>query len=416
MYQSLHTSVIGPYGERIEIQIRSEEMDRVAEYGIATHWKYKEGKSKINDEKDITKIAWIRQILDWQKELKDPREFIEMFKIDLFPDEVYVFTPKGDVKQLPKGATPIDFAYLIHTDVGHHCVGAKVNGKIVPLKYPLQNGDIVEIITSSEQRPSRDWLNIVRTSRAKTKIRQWFKAEEQKRSLTLGREICEKEFRKYGLNFSRLMKSEEMDTLAKDFSFQSVDELIAQVGFGKISPRALLGKFIPGEVLEKKDDNLEEVKRPSKKLKRESADGIRIRGVQDVLVHFARCCNPLPGDEIQGFITRGRGVTLHSIDCPNLLKMDPNRIIPAQWDLDQKSTHMARVKVIGNDEKGLLADISASFSSSDINIINAHVDTTPDKKAICIFGIEVQDLKQLEGALNAIRKIKNVLHVERLRA
>ncbi len=416
MYQSLHTTVIGPYGERIEIQIRSEEMDRIAEYGIAAHWKYKEGKATLADNDEEIKFAWLRQLLDWQKEFKDPREFIEMFKVDLFPDEVYIFTPQGDVKQFPKGATPIDFAYNIHTDIGHQCIGAKVNGKIVPLKYALESGDIVEIITASNHKPSRDWLNIVKTSRARAKIRQWIKGEEQKRSLSLGREICEKEFRRYGLNFSKLLKSKGMNGLAREFGLQSVDELIAQVGYGKISARVLIGKLMPDERLEEKtEEKKEEPTARSRKAAKGSTSGILIKGITDVLVHFARCCHPLPGDEIQGFITRGRGVTIHAVDCSNIIKSDSERLISAQWDLDQKTSHPAWVRVVGNDKRGLLAEISSSLSAADINITNAHVETTVDKKAMCVFGVEVNDLKHLEGALKGIRKIKNVIQVERLR-
>ncbi len=416
MYQSLHTTVIGPYGERIEIQIRSEEMDRIAEYGIAAHWKYKEGKAALADNNEEIKFAWLRQLLDWQKEFKDPREFIEMFKVDLFPDEVYIFTPQGDVKQFPKGATPIDFAYNIHTDIGHQCIGAKVNGKIVPLKYVLESGDIVEIITASNHKPSRDWLNIVKTSRARAKIRQWIKGEEQKRSLSLGREICEKEFRRYGLNFSKLLKSKGMNGLAREFGLQSVDELIAQVGYGKISARVLIGKLMPDERLEEKtEEKKEEPTARSRKAAKGSTSGILIKGITDVLVHFARCCHPLPGDEIQGFITRGRGVTIHAVDCSNIIKSDSERLISAQWDLDQKTSHPAWVRVVGNDERGLLAEISSSLSAADINITNAHVETTVDKKAMCVFGVEVNDLKHLEGALKGIRKIKNVIQVERLK-
>jgi GTP pyrophosphokinase len=417
MYQSLHSTVIGPYGERIEIQIRSVEMDRTAEYGIAAHWKYKEGKAVPAGDGEELKFAWLRQLLDWQKEFKDPKEFIQMFKVDLFPDEVYVFTPRGEVKQFPKGASPIDFAYSIHTDIGQQCIGAKVNGKIVPLKYQLQSGDIIEIITASDHRPSWDWLNMVKTSRARAKIRQWIKGEEQKRSLSLGREICEKEFRRYGLNFSKLLKSEEMSGMAKEFGLLSIDELIAQVGYGKISPRSLIGKLLPNEKLEEKTDEKKEGQPAQlRKMAKGSPGGILIKGIPDVLVHFARCCSPLPGDEIQGFITRGRGVTIHAIDCPNILRSDSQRLISAQWDLGQKAIHPARVKVVGNDERGLLAEISSSLSSADVNITNAHVETTVDKKALCIFGIEVNDLKHLEGALKALRKIKNVIQVERLRA
>ena len=411
-YQSLHTTVIGPYGERVEIQIRTEEMSRTAEEGIAAHWQYKEG--KVIAPKDSKQFAWVRQLLEWQQDLRDPREFLETVKIDLFPDEVYVFTPKGDVKQFPVGSTPVDFAYSIHTQIGQQCMGAKVNGKIVPLRYPLKNGDIVEITTAPGHQPSKDWLKFVKTSRARTKIRQWIKAEARGRSVDLGKEICQREFKKYHLDFGKLIKSGEMNKIISDLSFQSVDDLMAEVGYGNVSSNQIIGKLIPPEKLEIEKKEESRLKRLAKKIRREPS-GIQIRGIEDMMVRFARCCNPLPGDAISGYITRGRGVTVHTADCPNVLGSDPERLIQVSWNLKEKAVHAVRVRVICNDKKGLLAEIGSALASSEVNIIRADVSTTEDKKAICNFELEVNDLKHLQNAFRALTKLKNVLKVERLR-
>jgi len=411
-YQSLHTTVIGPYGERVEIQIRTEEMNRTAEEGIAAHWQYKEGKGIAP--KDSRQFAWVRQLLEWQQDLRDPREFLETVKIDLFPDEVYVFTPKGDVKQFPVGSSPVDFAYSIHTQIGHQCVGAKINGKIVPLRYQLKNGDIVEIITSPNHQPSKDWLKFVKTSRARTKIRQWIKAEARERSVDLGKEICEREFKKYHLDFAKFLKSEETNKIVSDFSFQSLDDLMAEVGYGNVSSKQIIGKLVPPEKLEKEKKEESRLKRLAQKLRREPS-GIQIRGVQDMMVRFAKCCNPLPGDAISGYITRGRGVTVHTADCPNILGSDSERLIQVSWNLKDKAVHAVRARVLCSDKKGLLAEISSALASSEVNIIRADVVTTEDKKAICNFELEVQDLKHLQNAFRALNKLKNVLKVERLR-
>ncbi len=411
-YQSLHTTVIGPYGERVEIQIRTEEMNRTAEEGIAAHWQYKEG--KVIAPKDSRQFAWVRQLLEWQQDLRDPREFLETVKIDLFPDEVYVFTPKGAVKQFPIGSTPVDFAYSIHTVIGQQCVGAKVNSKIVPLRYQLKNGDIVEIITAPGHQPSKDWLKFVKTSRARTKIRQWIKAQARERSVDLGKEICEREFKKYHVDFGKVVKSEEMKKIVGELSFQSVDDLMAEVGYGNVSANQILGKIIPPERLEKEKKDESRLKRLAKKFRGEPA-GIQIRGIQDMMVRFAKCCNPLPGDPISGYITRGRGVTVHTADCPNLLGSDPQRLIVVSWNLQEKAVHAVRVRVTCTDRKGLLAEISSALSSSEVNIIRANVDTTEDKNAICDFELEVRDLKHLQKAFQALTRLKNVLKVERMR-
>jgi len=415
-YQSLHTTVFGPRNKRMEVQIRTEAMHRIAEEGIAAHWRYKEGRI-VQDQED-EKLAWIRQILDWQKELEDPREFLDVVKVELYQDEVYVLTPKGEVRQLPRGATPVDFAYSIHTEVGHQCVGAKVNGKLVPLRHELQTGDVVEIITQADHKPSRDWLKFVKTSRARTKIRQWIKQEERTRSLALGRDLCEKEFRRHGLNMGKLLKGEKMEEVLTEFGFQDLDDLIAAVGYGKISPRSVVGKFLPEPPpsSEEPEESVAPRLTPLRGKKRSFRSGVRVQGVTDLLVHFARCCQPLPGDDILGFITRGRGVTVHAKDCPNLELVDPDRLIEVEWDLDHKASHPVRVRVVCADRKGLLASITHTFSQADINITDAQVQTLPDKKAVCTFGVEVHDLGHLERALKAIRRIQDVMEARRIRA
>jgi len=414
MYQSLHTSVIGPYGERIEIQIRTLEMHRVAEEGIAAHWKYKEG-GAIQEAED-KRFTWLRQLLEWQRDLKDDQEFIESVKVDLFPNEVYVFTPKGSVKQFPIGATPVDFAYSIHSDVGNHCVGAKVNGKIVPLKYELRSGDIVEILTSPNQKPSKDWLKSVKTSRAKTKIRQWFKTEEREQSISLGKEILEKELRKYNLQQAKLVKSGELAKVSAEFSFQGVDDLIAAVGYGKVTANQIIGKIIPQEKLEQKGEQQESrFQRLLQRISPGQKNSLLIKGIDNVMVRYAGCCNPLPGDRVVGFITRGRGVTIHTSDCQNVIGSDPHRKVDVEWDSTKEYSYPVRIRVYSEDKKGMLAEISSSITSHEANITNARIDVTDEKKAIGTFEVEIRDLNHLKKVISGLEKIKGILRVERLR-
>jgi len=414
MYQSLHTTAIGPYGERIEVQIRTNEMHRIAEEGIAAHWKYKEGKAIA--EVDDKRFTWLRQLLEWQRDLKDDAEFIESVKVDLFPHEVYIFTPKGAVKQFPLGATPIDFAYSIHSDVGNHCIGAKVNGKIVPLKYELRSGDTVEILTSPNQRPSKDWLKFTKTSRAKTKIRQWFTTEEREKSITLGKEILEKELRKYSLQQNKLIKSGELAKVAGEFSFQGVDDLIAAVGYGKVTTHQIIGKILPQERLEQREEQKEgRLKSLIKKITRGPKDALLIKGIDNVMVRYAGCCNPVPGDKVVGFITRGRGVTIHTADCQNALNDDPHRKVEVEWDSTKEYSYPVRIRIYSEDKKGLLAEISSSISSNEANITNARVDTTGEKSAIGTFEVEIRDLNHLKKVFKGLQKIKGVHRVERMR-
>jgi len=417
MYQSLHTTVIGPYGERIEIQIRTREMHKIAEEGIAAHWKYKEG--KMLEEADDKRFTWLRQLLEWQRDLKSDAEFMESVKVDLFPNEVYIFTPKGDVRPFPIGATPIDFAYSIHSDIGHHCAGARVNGRIIPLRYELHSGDTVEIITSPNQKPSKDWLKYVKTSRAKTKIRQWFAAEEREKSIALGKDILEKELHKYDLHLAKLVKSGELLKVASEFSFQEADDLLAAIGYGKMTANQILGKVVPQERLEQREPKEGEesggLKGLIQKITRRSKDALLIKGIDNVMVRYAGCCNPLPGDKVVGFITRGRGVTIHTADCKNAMDNDPHRRVEVEWDSAKEYMYPVRIRVLSDDKKGILAEISSAISTNEANITNARVDTTDEKKAIATFEVEIRDLNHLKKVIKDLAKIKGVNQVERMR-
>ena len=410
MYQSLHTTVIGPKGDPVEIQIRTREMHRIAEEGIAAHWLYKErkaGKDKLDES-----LVWLRQLIETQQDTKDPREFMDTVRVDLFPDEVYVFTPKGDVKALPEGATPLDFAYAVHTKVGEHCVGAKVNAKLVPLRFTLRQGDIVEIVTSPNQHPSRDWLKIVKSTRARAKINQWLKVEERARSIELGREMFEREARKYRLNPTALLGGEEIKKAAADLGFAGPDELLAALGYGKSSVHQVLNKLAPNALLETPEKPKPSATRPA------PVDGVRIRGVDDLLVRFARCCNPLPGDPIVGFITRGRGLTVHARDCLTVAKsvLDRERLIDVEWDVEEPGKRPVRIAVyIGKDRPGLLSEITGAISARNGNITKAEVTVTDDRRGINNFVVEVADLRQLQDIIAAIRDVRDVINVERVR-
>jgi GTP pyrophosphokinase len=407
MYQSLHTKVIGPYGEKIEIQIRTHEMHKIAEEGIAAHWKYKEG--KVFNAKEDKIFAWLRKVIEWQQELKDNKEFMEIFKIDLFPDEIYVFTPRRDVKELPKGATPVDFAYAIHSQLGHQCVGAKVNGKLVPLRHVLKSGDTIEIQTNPTHKPSKDWLGFVVTSKAKTKIRQWIKTEQRERSIELGKTLIEKELAKHDLNFSKMLKSGEVLNIAKEYSFETVEDLFASVGYGLYTPLHVLGKVIPESEKPSKFKNIIST------IKKSKDSSIKIQGVDGLVVKFAKCCNPIPGDKVFGFITRGRGLTIHVENCPNVQTYDEQRKVPVSWELDKDYTYPVRLKISGDDRKGLLSAISTTISSNKVNIISAQAMTYPDKSAAGIYEIEIGHMSQLQKVIKSIQKIKGIRSVERIR-
>ncbi|NQT70107.1 MAG: bifunctional (p)ppGpp synthetase/guanosine-3',5'-bis(diphosphate) 3'-pyrophosphohydrolase [Desulfobacteraceae bacterium] len=411
MYQSLHTTVIGPYGERIEIQIRTREMDKVAKSGIAAHWSYKEGKS--SDEQIRKTFAWIQNLVENQENIGDPDEFLENVRIDLFPDEVYVFTPRGEIKSVPRGATPVDFAYLIHTEVGNQCAGAKVSGRIVPLQYELKTGDTVEIITNKKGHPSKDWLNFVKSVKARSRIRQWIKTEEKERSLTLGREMCEKAFRKYKLNFNALLKSEEMGKVVEYFGFKTIDDLIASVGYGKITPLQIIRKITPKPEPDEKHESILE-KIIGRVRKKKPKTGIVVKGVDDILVKFGKCCQPVPGDPITGYITRGYGVTVHRTRCVNALKMSPERQIDVQWNLDLVDTYPVKIRVRSYDRVGMLADIAATISKNGANILSASTETRESKIVDSFFTIAVEDTNHLKKVVSAIRKISNIQEVKRI--
>ena len=417
MYQSLHTAVIGPGGERIEIQIRTEEMHLVAEQGIAAHWKYKEGRSSVLADEEA-KFTWLRRMMEEQKEVKDPTEFIESVKLDLFGDEVYVFTPKGDVRALPTGACPIDFAYAIHSDVGDHCSGARVNGVIVPLRYQLRNGDTIEIITTPNQKPNKDWLKLVKTSRAKTKIRHCLRKEQRDRALALGKDLLEKGLRKYGYSYAKSLKQGLLQKAAEELKCHSVEDLICTIGYGKITSKQVVDVIVP-EGKQGEPAPAAETKNPISKILRKvtgrtSQTGIKVQGEDGILVRFARCCSPLPGDKIVGFITRGRGVTVHLRDCPKALDLDPERRIDVEWDGKAKVNHPVAIQVLCADKPGILAHISQSFSDSGVNISQAHCRTTEDGRAVNTFHANVADLDQLKAVIRSLSRISGVYSVDRV--
>jgi len=412
MYQSLHTTVIGPLGQRMEIQIRTWDMNRVAKSGIAAHWKYKEG--SIATRADDKQFVWLQQLLDWQKNLQDPREFLESVKMDLFPDEVYVFTPKGDVKAFPKGATIIDFAYGIHSEIGKKCMGGKINGRMVPLRYQLKNGNIVEIITSPKQHPSKDWLKFVKTPRAKTKIRQWIRTEEREESISLGKSILEKTLQQEGLPQTNIFKSEQISAVAKELSFNSSEDLAAQVGFGKVSPRQIVGRLKPKLGIKKTKSQGLVTKVVDRFFRPKEGRGIKVDGVSDMLLRFAKCCHPLPGEQVIGFITRGRGITIHQKTCRHIKNAESDRLVPVSWDPAEKEVYTATLRVTTVERKGILADISMILTQKDANIIHAEIKTTVDNKGISFFTIEVESYKQMQDIMSAIKKVRNVLIVERI--
>ncbi len=405
MYQSLHTTVIGPGGERVEFQIRTSEMHMIAEHGIASHWRYKE-KGRI-DEKGDRYISWLRKLIQSQRELSDAKDFLEAVKGEVVPEVIYVFTPKGEIKEMPVGSTPVDFAYSIHTQVGNKCVGAKVNGRIVPLKFTLRNGDTVEIITSPAQGPSRDWLKFVVTQRAKGRIKQWIKAEERKQSIELGLKLLEGELRRHDLSVS-VLKSDEMQKVLKFFSIQSIEDLHAFVGYGKLSAHQIVNKLLPEKPVE--EVPVTKVQKPMKEQR-----GITIKGVDNVLYHRANCCFPIPGDNLIGFVTRGRGVTIHRKDCPNLdrLAVDNARLVDVEWKPEGEATSPVRLLIETIDKPGILASLSALISSVNVNISNITASSTEDEKAHITFILAVRDKSQLAALTRKIAQLEGVLKVSR---
>ncbi|MGE3177706.1 MAG: bifunctional (p)ppGpp synthetase/guanosine-3',5'-bis(diphosphate) 3'-pyrophosphohydrolase [Vicinamibacterales bacterium] len=414
-YQSLHTSVIGDSGAPFEVQIRTMEMHRMAEEGIAAHWKYKEG--RVGDHKEDRHLQWLRQILEYQQDVRDPREFIQHLKVELYPEEVYTFTPKGQVKVFPRGATPIDFAYAIHTDVGHQCVGARVNGKMVPLRARLKNGDIVEIITAAGHKPSRDWLNYVATSHARYKIKHLIRLEERVRAVDLGRKVLEKELRRYESSVKAVTESDAFSALLAEAGVGKPDDLFALIGYGTMSTKTVVSRVIPVERLREKPTE----PGPGPASKRPSGGGgddqIKVHGSDDVLVFRARCCNPIRGEKIVGYITRGKGVSVHSATCPNVVNLlyDPERRIDVEWDKGDAATASYTVKLSMEveDRKGVLAAVSARIADINTNIKNMEAHTDDDHRARIDVTIEISDLKHLERVMSSLRGVDGVLDVER---
>lgn len=419
-YQSLHSTVIGPHGERIEIQIRTHEMNQIAEHGIAAHWKYKEGRFSGNAKDN--NVEWVNRLLEWHKDLKDPTEFLETVKIDLFAEDVYVFTPHGDVKEFPYGSTPLDFAYTVHTDVGNRCVGAKVNGKIVPLKYKLKSGDTVEILTSPTQTPSKDWLKIVRTSRAKAKIRLYVKGQERTRATQLGREMLDKELKLYGQNLAKVQKTELFGEYLKKRGHKIPDDLFIYVGYGRLAPTTVIQYVLPPEVLASRQEP-EKPEEPSilKKIfenatrRAESKNAITVDNLDNILIRFARCCNPIPGDTIVGFVTRGRGVTIHTTACPKSLETENERKVDVRWNLQVPVKRHVKIRVLSHDVPGILANMSQAIAGCGINISQANIRTTKDKKAISMFEVEVGNIEDLAKVLSALESKKGVINAERVK-
>lgn len=412
MYQSLHSTVIGPEGERIEIQIRTEEMHQLAQNGVAAHWAYKERGSKKNQDAD--RFSWLRQILDWQGDLKDSRDFMSTLSLDLFQDEVYVFTPKGQVKELPEGATPVDFAYLIHTEVGNHCAGAKVNGRIVPLNTALKNGDTVEIITDASRNPSRDWLQIVKSGKARSRIKHWIATEERSRSLVLARELLDKEGRRMGINVGKVLKSGDFEPVAREFSFKHVDDLFSAVGHGRITARQVLRKLLPKE--EQKAEERKQVHQPAEAPARpkDPSDAISIKGVDGILTRYAQCCNPLPGDPVIGYISRGLGVTIHTQDCPNVANMEVDRLLDVNWGGQEEAKVLpARIKVICKNQRGVLGQVSNLLAKEGVNIDSGQFNSDVDGMSELDFIVEVKSSTQLYGIIDKLRKLEAVKEVTR---
>ncbi len=410
MYQSLHTTVIGPRGDRVELQIRTRDMDRIAESGIAAHWSYKQGGNF--DEKAGEAFAWIRNLVENQENFSDPDEFLENVRIDLYSDEIYVFTPHGEIKTLPKGATPVDFAYLIHTEVGEQCTGARVNGKLVTLTHGLTTGDTIEIVTTKGSHPSADWLNFVKTVKAKTKIRQWVRTRERERSITLGREMCEKQFRKKGHSFTALVKSGVISQVSDGYGFKQVEDLIAHVGYGKITPVQIMNRALPEMETQKEPSIFDKLIKS--KIRKKSREGIIVKGLDDILVRFSKCCNPLPGDPIIGYITQGQGVTVHRKNCITVQKMDPERQIDVEWSNDFTESYPALIRVRSTDRFGLLADVVAAITKNNANIINASTDTSELSAVSSYFTISVESTDRLRKIMAEIRKVKQVKDVKRM--
>lgn len=422
MYQSLHTTVIGHEGHPFEVQIRTWEMHEVAEFGIAAHWKYKEGDTSKTTDFD-NKLAWLRQLLEWQKDMRDANEFMETLKIDLFTDEVFVFTPKGDVISLPAGSTPIDFAYAIHSAIGNKMVGAKVNGKIVPLSTELKNGDIVEILTSSSTHgPSRDWLKIVKSSQARNKINQWFKKEHREENILRGKELIDKELKKQGFTYSQLFKNEWIDIILEKYRFNSLDDVYSAIGYGGITASKIVTKLKEEykKYIKTDENNILQVEqtepdKQQKRIKKPSENGIVVKGIDNCLVRLSRCCNPVPGDEIIGYITRGRGVSVHRKDCPNVSQhiADKDRLIEVEWYKAENAAYKADISIMAHDRAALLLDITNTICEARIPLKAVNARTTRDQISIMNLTLEITDAEQLNKIIKKLKRVEGVFDVAR---
>lgn len=418
-YQSLHTTVISNQGDRVEIQIRTHEMHAVAEYGIAAHWKYKEGQFLGSNKENV---EWVDRLLQWHKDLKDPTEFLETVKTDLFEDEVYIFTPRGDVKELPHGSTPLDFAFAVHSDVGVKCVGAKVNGRIVPLKYRLKSGDTVEVLTSPSAQPSKDWIKLVKTSKAKTKIRTYIKNQERARAQEMGQEMLERELKSYNQNLQKVINNDSLQKYADKRGVKSLDDLFIYIGYGRIPASTVVTQILPSELLtsqkkvteNKSESFLKKVFRNASKLTGAS-HAITVGDMNDILVRFGRCCNPIPGDAIVGFVTRGRGVTVHTTSCPKSFETDSERKVDVKWNTATPTRRHVRIRVLSHDLPGVLALMSQTITGCGVNITQANIRTTKDRKAVSLFEVEIASTEELNRVLGALEGKKGVISVERVK-
>jgi GTP pyrophosphokinase len=417
MYQSIHTSVIGDGGQPFEVQIRTAEMHQIAEEGIAAHWKYKEGRRGQHPE-DKT-YGWLRQLVEWQQEVKDPREFLDDLKLDLYPREVFAFTPKGKVIELPRGATPVDFAYAIHSEVGHTCTGAKVNGRLVPLKYQIRNGDVIEIITTPGHQPSRDWLKFVVTNRALNRIRKWLREQERIEAIELGKKLVEKEASRFKLSLKKLLADDLLSKLASEYGFGKVDDLFASVGYGKTPTRSVVSRFVPADALppdEQPASKFDQVARRVKKALRLGDVPIRVKGADDLMIYRAQCCNPIRGEPVIGYVTRGKGVAVHAVHCSNVpgLKVNRERIVDVEWVKGEEGqAYAVPLQVLVEDRPGALADVTQAIAAIKTNIRDASANVNTNGQGELTFTVEIMDLKHLERVISAIKSVAGVIDVER---
>ena len=415
LYQSLHTTVVGDQGQPFEVQIRTREMDVIAEEGIAAHWRYKEG--RVEARESDPNIVWLRQLLEWQKEVQDPRTFLTTLKVDLYPDEVYAFTPKGEVFSFPRGATPLDFAYRVHTDLGHHCAGSRVNGKLVPLRTPLSNGDMVEVLTNPTRNPSRDWLNLAVTSRAKSKIRQWLNTQQKQRAMEIGRRLFDKEIRKYGLSLRKVTEGREFADYLASEGLARLDDLYSRIGFGKTEPRNVLERVVGLEKLETPAEKPGRLRQAVSKILPFGAAGpLTVKGHGDMLAYLAKCCNPLPGEDIVGYITRGRGVSVHRVDCPNVqnLLYNPEREIEVKWEQGKNEVYQVSLLIEVEDQQGMLAKLTEAITRAGSNITSIEADTHRETGRGTISVVcQLRDRKHLDKLLREVRGISGVLRVDR---